>query len=56
MNVEPGDKVRVKGKAYRGKRGIVEKVRAQSLIIRLEENDELLQVAPSEVTNFSLAA
>lgn len=56
MEAEPGDKVRLKGETCRGKRGVVEKVRTQSLIVRLDESDERVQVAPSEVTNFSLAA
>lgn len=56
MDAEAGDKVRLKGKAHRHKRGVVENVRARSLVVRLDENGERVQVSPSDLTNFSLAA
>lgn len=56
MDAEVGDKVRLKGKTHQGHRGVVEKVRSTSLFVRLEGTDERVQVFPSEVTNFSLAA
>ncbi len=56
MNTEPGDKVRIKGDAHKGQRGVVEKVRRRSLFVRLAETEELIEILPSEVTNFSLAA
>jgi len=56
MQAEPGDKVRLKEGTHRGKRGVVEQVRTQSLIVRLNEGNEQVQLTASEVTNFSLAA
>ncbi len=56
MDTEPGDKVRLKSKTHQGQRGVVEKVRSKSLVVRLDAPDKLGEVSPSEVTNFSLAA
>jgi uncharacterized protein (DUF4415 family) len=56
MDAEPGDKVRLKGESHHGERGVVENVRATSVVVRLDETSERVQVSLSEVTNFSLAA
>jgi len=56
MTAEVGDKVRLKGAAHPGARGVVEAKRNGKLVVRLEESGEAVQVAVEEVTNYSLAA
>lgn len=56
MNTEPGDKVRIKTGAHEGVRGVVEKVKRQKILVRINEPEKLVEIMPSEVTNFSLAA
>lgn len=56
MNVEAGDKVRLKTGEHRGKRGVVEAHTGNALTIRLEGIDRIVRVPPASVTNFSLAA
>jgi hypothetical protein len=56
LNAETGDKVRLKGGAHRGERGVIEQVEGGKLIVRLEDSSHSLRVLPEEVTNFSLAA
>jgi uncharacterized protein (DUF4415 family) len=56
MDAQAGDKVRLKRQTHRGKRGVVQKLRAANLVVRLTESDELVQVSATEVTNYSLAA
>lgn len=53
---EIGDKVRLKSGARFGARGAVETTREDKLVVRLEENDQKILIAPEEVTNLSLAA
>lgn len=56
MDAELGDKVRIKAETHCGERGVVEKIRSKDLFVRLDETGEQVQVSPSEITNFSLAA
>ena len=56
MKPKAGDKVRLKAKGPPGARGIVEAIKGDRLVVRLEDSDQRVLVAPEEVTNFSLAA
>jgi hypothetical protein len=56
MEPEVGDKVKVKVHGSAAARGVVEEVRDNELLIRLDESGELVAIASESVTNFSLAA
>jgi hypothetical protein len=56
MEPEVGDKVRLKVLNSAPARGVVEEVRGDELLIRLDESGELIAVESELVTNFSLAA
>lgn len=56
MKPEVGDKVKLKMHNSAPARGVVEEVRGNELLIRLDESGELVAVASESVTNFSLAA
>lgn len=56
MEPEVGDKVKLKVHSSAASRGVVEEVRGNELLIRLDESGELVAVASESVTNFSLAA
>ncbi len=57
MDAAIGDKVRLKEGPHRGGRGVVEDVEhGGTLLIRLEQSARAVRVAPTDVTNFSLAA
>jgi hypothetical protein len=56
MEPEVGDKVKLKVHRSAAARGVVEEVRGNELLIRLDESGELVAVASESVTNFSLAA
>jgi hypothetical protein len=56
LNVETGDKVRLKAGEHRGERGMVETVDGGKLAVRLESSARVVRVLPEQVTNFSLAA
>jgi hypothetical protein len=51
-----GDKVRLKVGAHAGKRGLVEAVDGEKLLIRLDESISKVRVTPEQLTNYSLAA
>src|SRR5687768_12514816 len=56
MEPEVGDKVRLKVHNSVFTRGVVEEVRGNKLLVRLDESGERVAVAAKLVTNFSLAA
>jgi len=56
VKAETGDKVRLKAKSHPGARGVVEATKDGRLVVRLEDSDQRVLVAPEEVTNLSLAA
>jgi uncharacterized protein (DUF4415 family) len=56
MDAQIGDKVRLKGDANRGARGVIEKLESVNLFVRLDESGALVQVPRTNVTNYSLAA
>jgi uncharacterized protein (DUF4415 family) len=56
MEPEVGDKIKLKSHNGAPARGVVEKVRDDKLLVRLDETGELVAVAAELVTNFSLAA
>jgi uncharacterized protein (DUF4415 family) len=56
MEPEIGDKVKLKNRGDTPERGVVEEVRGDELLVRLEESGELVAVASKSATNFSLAA
>jgi len=56
MEPEVGDKVKLKSHDGAPRRGIVEEVHGDELLIRLHESGELIAVESGSVTNFSLAA
>ena len=56
MEAEVGDKIRLKAHNSAPARGVVEEVRGNELLIRLDESGELIAVESESVTNFSLAA
>jgi len=56
MEALQGDKVKMKDLAHLGARGLVEEVDGRSLVVRLEQSDEVVSVPEGVVTNFSLAA
>ena len=56
MEPEVGDKVRLKVHNNASTRGVVEEVRGNELLVRLDESGERVAVAAKLVTNFSLAA
>ena len=56
MEPEIGDKVKLKSRHDPPARGVVEEVRGDELLVRLEESGERVAVASELVTNFSLAA
>jgi hypothetical protein len=51
-----GDKVRMKVGTYAGKRGFVEALEGEKLLVRLDDSGLKVRVPPEEVTNYSLAA
>jgi hypothetical protein len=56
MEPEIGDKVKLKVHNSASARGIVEEVRGNVLLVRLDESGELVALKSESVTNFSLAA
>jgi hypothetical protein len=56
VNAEPGDKVRLKVGAYRGRRGTIAALEAGMLVVRLDDAEQVTHVLASDVTNYSLAA
>jgi hypothetical protein len=56
VKAETGDKVRVKVGDHTGKRGVVEVVEGEKLVLRLEESGSKVRVTSEQVTNYSLAA
>jgi hypothetical protein len=56
MGPEVGDKIKLKSQNGASARGVVEEVRGDALLVRLDESGELAAVASESVTNFSLAA
>ena len=56
MEPAVGDKVRLKDHNGTPVRGVVAAVHATELLVRLDDPEELIAVAPARVTNFSLAA
>ena len=56
MEPAVGDKVRLKDHNGTPVRGVVAAVHATELLVRLDNSEELIAVAPARVTNFSLAA
>jgi uncharacterized protein (DUF4415 family) len=56
MEPEVRDKVKLKSHNGSPVRGVVEEVRGDKLLVRLNESGELVAVASELVTNFSLAA
>jgi hypothetical protein len=56
MEPETGDKVKLKDRDSAPARGVVEAVRGDKLLVRLDGSGELVPVASELVTNFSLAA
>lgn len=56
MKAQAGDKVRIRKNGHPGPRGIVVRAEKAILIVCLEDSNETVEVSPSEVTNFSMAA
>jgi len=56
MEPAVGDKVKLKDHNGTPVRGVVVAVHATELLVRLDDSEELIAVAPTRVTNFSLAA
>jgi uncharacterized protein (DUF4415 family) len=56
MEPEVGDKVRLRQRGGAPARGVVEEVRGDGLLIRLDESGQRVVVKSAQVTNFSLAA
>ena len=56
MEPEVGDKVRLKVHSSAPARGVVEEVRGDELLIRLDESGAIIAVESKSLTNFSLAA
>jgi hypothetical protein len=56
VKAKSGDKVRMKTGPHTGKRGLVETLDGDKLLVRLEQSALKLRVLPEQVTNFSLAA
>ena len=56
MKARSGDRVKLKNGHYRGMRGTVEGLRNGHLVVKLEDQDKLVELEAHEVTNFSLAA
>jgi len=56
MEPEVGDKVKLKNHNGAPVRGVVAAVHGDALLVRVDESEELIAVAPDLVTNFSLAA
>ncbi len=56
MEPEVDDKVRLKDDNSAPVRGVVAAVHGDELLVRLDESGELITVASTHVTNFSLAA
>lgn len=56
MKASVGDKVRIKVGGHAGKRGFVESIEGEKLLIRLDDSGRKLTVAPEGLTNYSLAA
>jgi uncharacterized protein (DUF4415 family) len=56
MDAELGDKVRCKSGDNAGKRGVVDRIEATTLQVRLDDSGGVVAVPSNEVTNFSLAA
>jgi hypothetical protein len=50
-----GDKVRIRGPAYAGARGLVSAVYTEGLEVRLDDGN-VLRLSFAEITNYSLAA
>jgi hypothetical protein len=56
VKAEAGDKVRVKVGDHTGRRGVVEAVEGDKLVLRIEESGLKVRVTPEQITNYSLAA
>jgi hypothetical protein len=56
VKAEAGDKVRVKVGDHTGRRGVVEAVEGDKLVLRIEESGSKVRVTPEQITNYSLAA
>src|SRR3954453_4486611 len=56
VKAEAGDKVRVKVGDHTGRRGVVEAIEGEKLVLRLEESGVKTRVTAEQITNYSLAA
>lgn len=56
MKAQAGDKVRIKKSGHPGPRGIVVRAEKATLLVRLDDSNEMVEVSPAGVTNFSMAA
>jgi hypothetical protein len=56
LDAKRGDKVRLKGGAHRGERGVIESLEGDKTVVRLEDAGLIVGVVSNDVTNFSLAA
>jgi hypothetical protein len=56
VKAEAGDKVRLKRGDHAKKRGVVEGVDGEELVVRLEESGAKTRVTTEQITNYSLAA
>jgi hypothetical protein len=56
VKAQVGDKVRVKAGDHASKRGVVEAVDGEKLVVLLEESGAKVRVTAEQVTNYSLAA
>jgi len=56
MKAQAGDKVRLRKNGRPGPRGIIVRAEKSSLIVRLEDSNNIVEVTPSDVTNFSMAS
>jgi hypothetical protein len=51
-----GDKVRLKAGEHAGKRGVVEAVDGEKLLVQLDDSGTTIRATAEQVTNYSLAA
>jgi hypothetical protein len=56
VQAEAGDKLRLKAGSHAGRRGVVESIDGEKLLVRLEESGAKVRVTSEQITNFSLAA
>jgi uncharacterized protein (DUF4415 family) len=56
MQAKTGDKVRLKTNGSPDVRGVVERAAGDTLVVRVNETQDLVRVAADAVVNFSLAA